>query len=303
MMCETLRGGGLRLAGEAGAFVYQRLSPGVFLSAVRGRDTGEFGSAPLDIIDREYRLFGRPVEWFFDATRLEYTNGAVSGEWTAWLTRRPEVLRRMHILSRSERTRLVIRVASHFSNSSNRLALYTEPSWWRKALEASAPGQAIDPAARFEEPAVPVARIDSSGRGAVLEAPGCRWNFQPIAGGVIFSRFEGSDSGELTDLALDEMERMLAASEGKASWFLDLREAENVAGDVSRIWTEWLGGRQDRLARVVACAKSPLFPLVLTVAKFRSGTERLFRIHREIEPFRRELAEATSGEIAASAVV
>jgi hypothetical protein len=46
-------------------------------------------------------------------------------------------------------------------------------------------------------------------------------------------------------------------------------------------------------------ANSPLFPLVLTIAKYRSGNEHLFRIHRDLEPFRHELIAATSGAIAA----
>lgn len=31
-----------------------------------------FGTAPLDIIEREFALFGHAVSWFFDATGVEY---------------------------------------------------------------------------------------------------------------------------------------------------------------------------------------------------------------------------------------
>jgi hypothetical protein len=55
------------------------------------------------------------------------------------------------------------------------------------------------------------------------------------------------------------------------------------------------------LEKIVALAPQPLFPLVLTVAKYRSGAERMVRIHRELEPFREELAAATSGELASAA--
>ena len=58
-----------------------------------------------------------------------------------------------------------------------------------------------------------------------------------------------------------------------------------------------------RRARRPICASgrlppSPLFPLVLTVAKYKSGMERVVRVHRAVEPFRDELIAVTSGELA-----
>ena len=125
------------------------------------------------------------------------------------------------------------------------------------------------------------------------------WGFRMLPNDVIFSKFTGDDSGDLTDAALDEMEGLLA-SDRKAAWFLDLRNARNVAPNVSQAWTEWLGVSQNRFARVIALSPSPLFPLVLTIAKHRSRTQHLVRIHRDLEPFRSELIAATSGEIADS---
>ena len=81
---------------------------------------------------------------------------------------------------------------------------------------------------------------------------------------------------------------------------MDLRDAQNVAANVSQTWTDWLTARQERLGRVRAYAPSPLFPLVLTIAKYRSGTERVLQVHRELEPFRNDLISATSSETARS---
>jgi hypothetical protein len=285
------------LLGKSSGFLYQRLKPGVILTVSRGRDTGEFGDAPLEIIERERRLFDTPVHWFFDASQVENPTRAVSGHWTAWLRKHAEALAQMNILTGSAETHLMIEIARHFSDASNRMKLHTDRAEWEKTVLRATPGLAVFPNlfARFDESAIPISRS-----GAGVSAPGCAWTFRLLGADVIYSAFQGDDVGDLTDAALDEMERLLHSGLQKMSWFMDLRDAHNVTANVSQTWTEWLAARQHRFSRVTAYAPSPLFPLVLTVAKYRSGTEHLFRIHRELGPFRRDLIGATSGEVAAS---
>jgi hypothetical protein len=116
----------------------------------------------------------------------------------------------------------------------------------------------------------------------------------------MLSRFNGDDSGELTNLALDEMGEFVSAARGSVRWFIDARGGQNVAPAVSQAWTEWLAARAERFAGITALSTAPLFPLVLTVAKYRSGTDRLFRICREEETFRSALSAATSAQTAAA---
>jgi hypothetical protein len=299
---ETLRGGALRLPGKNSSFIYERLRPGVYLTTSRGRDTGEFGIAPLGLIEREYKLFHHPVQWFFDATGVDNPTLAVSEEWTNWLRANQDALAQLHVLTSSEGTHLMISVARHFSNSSRRLMLYSDRAVWMRAIAKAIPG-IVPPqnlAARFEEPAVKVTRSQSEEEGLILTGPGCSWSFRLLDNDVIFSRFKGDDLGDLTDTALDEMERLLDTCAQKATWFMDLREASTVTASVSQTWTDWLTARQHRLGRVRAYAPAPLFPLVLTIAKYRSGTERVLQVHRELAPFRDDLIAATSSEIARS---
>lgn len=302
MTKETLRGGALRLSGNDSSFLYERLRPGVYLTTSHGRDTGEFGTAPLYLIEREYKLFRHPVQWFFDATRVDNPTLAVTDEWTGWLRANQNALAQLHVLTSSEGTHLLMNVARHFSNSSRRLMLYCDRAQWTRAISKAIPGttQSVDLASRLEEPAITITRSQSADEGVMLSAPGSSWNFRPLENHVIFSRFQGDDSGDLTDAALDEMEKLLDASDQKATWFMDLRDAQNVAANVSQTWTDWLTARQERLGRVRAYAPSPLFPLVLTIAKYRSGTERVLQVHRELEPFRNDLISATSSETARS---
>ena len=140
MIRETLRGGDLRLSGKTGSFVFQRLRPGVLLTMNRGRDTGEFGSAPLDVIYREYRLFRRAVEWYFDATLVQNATRSVVEEWTAWLLKHGDILAQMHVLTGSKEVHLMIAIARHFSDSSYRMTLYKDPVEWTKRVLRAAPG-------------------------------------------------------------------------------------------------------------------------------------------------------------------
>ena len=75
----------LRLAGASSIFLFDRIRPGVFLTVARGDDTGDLGSAPLDLITRECRLFSKPVQWLFDASAVTRASVSVSQNWAAWL--------------------------------------------------------------------------------------------------------------------------------------------------------------------------------------------------------------------------
>ena len=300
MIRETLRGGDVRLSGKACAFVSQRLRPGVLLTATRGRDTGEFGTAPLDLVEREYRLFGRPVQWYLDATQAKNAARTVVEQWTDWLVKHQGRLAQMHVLTGSKEVHLMIEIARHFSDASQRMILYKDPAEWTRNIRNSEPGitEVPDPGARWDEPAIQILTELTPENGVAISVSGCRWSFRMIANEVIFSTFSGNDYGDLTDAALDEMQRMLASSERKVSWFLDLRNAQNIAPKVSQTWTDWLTARQARFDRIIGVAPSPLFPLVLTIAKYRSGTEHIVRVHRELGRFRDDLVSATSSAVA-----
>jgi hypothetical protein len=290
MLRETLRGGDLRLTGSNSVFVFHRLRAGVIQSYFEGRDTGEFGQAPLEFIEAEFATFRKPVEWFFDATRAENALRSVADDYTAWLRRSKNILSRLHVLAPTQEVRLMIDISRHFSDAATRLALYSDAAEWRNAIVRSAPGAGAIPdlAGRTREERVPITREGD----LTIKAPSCKWSFTNLPNRVVLSTFEGFDSGDLTDHALEAMRERIGTGPEKSAWFLDLREAQTVAAHVSQTWTEFLAARQTGLARVVAVATSPLFPLVLTVANYRSGTDRLLRVHREYEPFRSELMAA-----------
>jgi hypothetical protein len=294
MLRETLRGGDLRLTGSSGVFVFHRLRAGLIQSYFEGRDTGEFGQAPLDFIEAEFATFRKPVEWFFDATGAENAVRTVRDDYTAWIRRSKNILSRLHVLAATQEVRLMIDISRHFSDAASRWALYSDPAEWRNAITRSAPGIGAVPdlSGRTKEEPVPITREGN----LTIKAPSCEWSFTNLPNRVVLSTFKGFDSGDLTDHALEAMRERIGTGPDKSRWFLDLREAQTVVAHVSQTWTEFLAARQNGLERVVAVATSPLFPLVLTVANYRSGTDRLLRVHREYEPFRNELIAAAGVE-------
>ena len=291
-MSDTLAGGITRFATPTIAFLFERLRPGVLLTAIRGRDRGELGSAPLDYVAREYARFGKPVEWHIDASAVVSAANAVAEQWSAWLGANAAALAHIHILTGAGATNLTVNVARHFSGLSSKMTVHQNRDLWLRAA-----GDVPDLAARFDEPAVPIARESAPGGGARLTTPDCSWTFIPLTAGHLYSEFTGSDKGDLTDAAMDAVESAMARTPGKLHWYLDLRNAGHVAPSASRAWTEWLAARRDKLSGITALSPSALFPLVLTVASFGAGIESLLTIHRDEETFRAALpaAAATPG--------
>lgn len=148
----------------------------------------------------------------------------------------------------------MISIARHFSSSSNRLMLYTDRAEWSKAVLSAASGLTVVPDLLLRPDKIPasITRKDTPESGTLINAPGSSWSFRLLPNQVSFLKFAGIDSGDLTDAALSEMDRLVASGERKASWFLDLRDAQGVAAMVLRLWCCDYG-----LAGVVRVAKRP----------------------------------------------
>ena len=297
MTRDVLAGGAFRLSAPSISFLFQRLKPGVLLTAARGIDRGELGSAPLDVVDREQRLFARPVHWYFDASLIESASVAVSDDWAGWFRSNAGVLARLHVLTGSQATHITVGIVRHFADAHDRIAMYRDRAEWMRSFKPpDAPdGDVPDLGSRFDEPAVTVQRIEDR-KKILVRAAACEWSFEMPGGAVLLTRFRGDDSGDATDAALDEIHSVFNRVRGKIHWFLDLREARNVTAPVTRVWTDWLKANRQQFASIRAVSPSPLFPLVLTLATYQSGTENLVRIYRVMAPFLSDLASIVPQE-------
>jgi len=72
---ETLAGGARRIKANSCSFLFCRLEPGVFYTAIDGADNGEVKLSPLDEISAEHQRFGKPLAWFIDAENTTVVQG------------------------------------------------------------------------------------------------------------------------------------------------------------------------------------------------------------------------------------
>jgi hypothetical protein len=290
---ELLADGALRLSGDSAAFLFLRARPGVLLTVAKGRDTGEFGTAPLTFVEREYKRFGRPVEWFLDGSAVENATHPVFLRWTDWLAAKPAALRQLHVLPAAGPAQLTMAIAQRLASAEQRMTLYNSRERWAAALEKIVPGLVDIPADRFDEPAGSAERRVNADGTVIMTAPQCSFSFHAISPRVVISEFSGDDTGALGTMPFDEMARLMDEAKGSVSWFIDVSSANTVSMTVAEEWTAWLAAHRSKLAHAGFLAPKRAFPLVITIAKFRSETENLVRLYSTPEEFNAAIAART----------
>ena len=82
-MRETLPDGSTRLSKGRCTFTFTLVAPRALRVEIRGRDTGQFGPAPLEEI--RLHLGGKPLELFVDASEADGPPPDVSEAWTRFM--------------------------------------------------------------------------------------------------------------------------------------------------------------------------------------------------------------------------
>jgi hypothetical protein len=132
---EVLPDGRVRFASPDCSFVFQSVRPGVLLVVVSGRDTGQFGTGPLDEIRLEL-LRHRPLEVFVDAREASGVAVKVSDEWTRFFTLNQEQLQRVNVLVASRVIELTVSIAQHLSRTGNLIRIFSDPDRFEERLSA-----------------------------------------------------------------------------------------------------------------------------------------------------------------------
>lgn len=134
-MRETLPDGSTRLSKGGCSFTYTLVAPRALRVDIRGRDTGQFGPAPLEEI--RLHLGGPPLELFVDAREADGPTSEVSEAWTRFLNKEAPHLKRVSILAVSKFVHLTVSVAKLFSRTGDLVQVYSEPELFRSAIERS----------------------------------------------------------------------------------------------------------------------------------------------------------------------
>ena len=285
MQQELLSDGAVRIAGANCRFVCLRLRPGTILTVVNGHDTGEFGRWLADFIEAELRRFGIPVSWFIDAAEMEGASHEVFLQWIAWLGSKPAALRRVDAFVQSERARLTMSIAQHLASAEDAMILHTDRERWIRVLRRSVPGWTdLSLQSRFNEPAADTRRTVAPDGSVVITSHASKWMFRRASSAVVFSTFEGDDIGALAHLPFDELLSQTANGTSKLAWFVDLSRGRTVASSVVEEWTQWLTAHRDRFSTIGMLAPANALPLVLAIAKYRSGTDKLV-VYRSPDEF------------------
>lgn len=140
MRREMLENGSVRLVSEKCQFVYRPLRPGALLVTIDGNDTGQFGRAPLEEIDREQASAGVPLRVFIDASKATGPSTSVMEMWTTWLAARKEDLERVVMLipEGSKLLHLTVSIAQHLSRTGNLIWICSDEAEFEEAVRECA---------------------------------------------------------------------------------------------------------------------------------------------------------------------
>jgi hypothetical protein len=124
-----------RFEGAHSTFVISRPAAHVVLVVITGRDAGEHGNGPLELLDQE---IGRaPFSLFVDARGTMGASIDVSNIWARWLRANRDRLHRIHMLTGSRFVQLTADFVRRFAELGDAMLIYTEGAAFDEAFRAA----------------------------------------------------------------------------------------------------------------------------------------------------------------------
>ncbi len=287
MSVHCLRDGAVRLGDARCTHLFTRLRPGAMLLTIFGRDGGELGNLPFELLDREAARFRQPLELYVDLRAAQGAAIAVSDAWAAWFARAK--LAKVRVLVVSEALRLVVSVARHFSRTTELIDILADEARFLHLVNRDGPGLAALPTMRLDEPAVSI-RESTSGQLKRLEALGASFTFRRPRPGLVEVAIAGNDSGQFGDRPFDILEEEL--QHGPAELFFDTAQAGTMAASVTDLWVAWLAANEERLRTMHVLVASAFVHLIVFGAKHQTRQGRLITIHVDRDAYAAEWQEA-----------
>jgi len=114
----------------------QQYGSRVVVLRIRGTDTGEFGDAPMQGLDK--CLAGAaPVQFYIDARDVRGASIEVSGEWARWLSEHKAQFEGISMLTGSRFIEMTAEFVRRFADLQGIMRIYTEPAAFDAALQES----------------------------------------------------------------------------------------------------------------------------------------------------------------------
>jgi hypothetical protein len=123
----------LHLSSPKATMVLTRLGPGLILLSASGHDTGQFGEAPFEWLERDMGRHGS-IEIFVDMRDMFNATQIVADHWSKWIQRHRTHLRRMSLLVSSKYVRMTVEVAKLFSRTGELMRIYTDAPAFSDAI-------------------------------------------------------------------------------------------------------------------------------------------------------------------------
>lgn len=284
---EILRNGSLRLKSGDCVFLLTRLRPSVMHTRIVGHDSGEFGTAPLEVMEAEITRFGEPLTWFVDAGDATGPPVAVSQAWTIWFLTHQKSLRAVHVLVSSRTLGLTVAIVRHLSRTGGLITIHEERASFGEAMRQMLPDIAERLPAPGDEDAQPsqILREASPDGSLRLTGEGATLFFLRLRPDVILTTVTGTDNGQFGDLPLDYMEAEIRNARAPLTWFIRAKEEAQASGRVSESWTTWMLAHSASLRRVVTLVESGFFHFQLNLLRRVADAERLMLVHTDPRPF------------------
>lgn len=109
---------------------------GVVVLTIKGRDVGEFGSAPMRQLE-QHLSDDRATELYIDARRTKGASIQVSNEWARWLGNHRSQFEHISMLTGSRFIQVTADFVRSFSNLEDVMRIYTDAGAFDEALAAS----------------------------------------------------------------------------------------------------------------------------------------------------------------------
>lgn len=143
---EIFADGSVKLSGGACVFRYHRPRPGIVVVRISGDDAGQFGTATMDEVAKEFDQVKTPIELFIDATGALGPVTKVMEAWAAWFETNHKRLKHVDILIPPEAKvlHLTVAIARHLSRTGDLISIHLDAENFHWAVNQAAPGYAID---------------------------------------------------------------------------------------------------------------------------------------------------------------
>jgi hypothetical protein len=122
-----------RWQGVHATLALERPAPGIFVLRITGHDVGEFGDAPLRVLERHLAEAGA-IELFIDARHTEGATMEVSGRWAQWLAVHRAGCTRICMLTGSRLTEITAEFVRRFAGLGAIMETYTDAAAFDRTL-------------------------------------------------------------------------------------------------------------------------------------------------------------------------